>query len=261
MNKALIIAIALVSIGLTGCASNSAKEQAQAQTESNTDPKDPLEPVNRVIWDLNYEILDEYLLRPVTVGYVTVMPQFARTGLLNAAQNLSEPVNVVNNLLQGKVPESIDSLFRFLINSTIGLAGTIDVAGKMGVAREEEGFDEVLGVYGVGNGPYLMLPAAGPTDVRGVTGRVVDNVYFPLNYINSNFTALRWAVEILEARAAIMDQEQLLENSVDPYIFVKDAYFQNKAFQVLDGNIPDEELDEDDLEDFEAFEDMLEDID
>lgn len=259
MNKALIIAIALVSIGLTGCASNSAKEQVQA--ESNTDPRDPLEPVNRVIWDLNYEILDEYLLRPITVGYVTVMPQFARTGLLNAAQNLNEPANAVNNLLQGKVPESLDSLLRFLINSTIGLAGTIDVAGKMGVVREEEGFDEVLGVYGIGNGPYVMVPAAYPTDVRGVIGQVVDNVYFPLNYINGNFTALKWVVNALEDRAAIMEQEQLLENSVDPYIFVKDAYFQNKTFQVLDGNIPDEEFDDEDLEDFEAFEDMLEDID
>lgn len=259
MNKTLIIMVALVSLGLTGCASNNAKEQAQA--ESNTDPKDPLEPINRVVWDLNYEILDEYLLRPVTVGYVAVMPQFARTGLLNAAQNLEEPVNAVNNLLQGKVGESLDSVFRFVINSTIGLAGTIDVAGKMGLERQEEGFDEVLGVYGVGNGPYLMLPAAGPSDVRGVAGRVVDNVYFPLNYINSNFTALRWAVEVIEARAALIDQEQLLENSVDPYVFVKDAYFQNKAFQVLDGEIPEEELNEEDLEDFEAFEDMLEDID
>jgi len=259
MNKALIIVVALFSISLTGCAGNTAKQQVEA--ESNSDPRDPLEPFNRVMWDFNYDILDEYILRPATVAYVTVMPQFARKGLLNAAMNLEEPSNAVNNLLQGKIEESVSSLFRFIVNSTIGIVGTFDIADKMGVSRQEEGFDEVLGVYGVNNGPYVMLPAFRPSDTRRLTGEVVDNLYFPFSYINTNVTALRWVVEALEDRATLLEQEQLLGSSVDPYIFVKDAYFQNKAFQVLDGNIPDEEIDEGELEDFEAFEDMLDDID
>ena len=253
----LLAVAALLTLG--GCATNSAQEQAAA--ESTEDQRDPLEPVNRVIWDFNYDVLDAYILRPITVGYVTVMPQFARTGLLNAAQNLEEPVNAVNNLLQGKVGESLDSVFRFVINTTLGLVGTIDVAEKMGVPREEEGFDEVLGVWGVGNGPFLMLPAAGPTDVRGVVGDVVDNAYFPATYLNGNFTLLRWSVELIETRARFMEQEQQLENSADAYAFIKSAYFQNKAFQVSDGKVEEPETDEQDFEDFEAFEDLLDGID
>ncbi|MBT0585068.1 MlaA family lipoprotein [Alteromonas oceanisediminis] len=241
---------------LTACAANNANQQA---TADEGDPRDPFEPVNRVVWDFNYDVLDEYIVRPVTVGYVTVMPQFARTALLNAAQNLEEPLNVINNLLQGKASESADSFARFVINSTIGLVGTIDVAEKMGVPRQEEDFDEVLGVWGVGNGPYLMVPAAGPYDARGVSGQVVDIAYFP-SIVDFQFTLARLFVETIEARARLMEQEQQLENSPDPYAFVKNAYFQNKEFQVTDGKSGEKEIDDQQLEDFEAFEDMLEDL-
>lgn len=255
MKKTTLWVMLTTVLLLGGCASNNAQQQAQ----DNSDPRDPIEPINRVVWDFNYEVLDEYLVRPVTVGYVTVMPDFARKGLLNAAQNLEEPVNFVNNLMQGKFDQSADSLARFLINTTVGLAGTIDVADKMGISRVDEGFDEVLGVWGIGNGPYLMLPAAGPNDVRGVVGGFVDNAYFPMTYINGNFTILRWAVEVLEARARLIDQEQQLDASVDPYAFVKSAYFQNKEFQVTDGKSSEKELDEESFEDFEAFEEFLDD--
>ena len=260
MNKHFFILISVIALSMGGCASNSASQQAEAETNSG-DTQDPFEPINRAIWDLNYNVLDAYILRPITVGYITVMPQAGRTGLLNAAHNLEEPVNFVNNLLQGKVGESMDSAFRFVINSTVGLAGAVDVAGAMGVERQEEDFDEVMGVWGIGNGPYLMIPATGPNDVRGVTGEVIDNLYFPTTYLNSNWTILRWTLELLEKRALFMEQEQQLEASADAYAFVKSAYFQNKAFQVNDGEVEDDQFDEDELEDFEAFEDMLDDID
>ncbi|MDM7861965.1 VacJ family lipoprotein [Alteromonas sp. ASW11-36] len=260
MNTRFLMLLVVMALGLGGCATNSASQQVEAEANAG-DPRDPLEPINRAVWDFNYDVLDAYILRPITVGYVTVMPEVARKGLLNAAQNLEEPVNFVNNLLQGKAAESFDSAFRFVINSTVGLAGTIDVAGAIGVERQEEDFDEVMGVWGIGNGPYLMIPAAGPNDVRGVTGEVVDNLYFPATYLNSNWTLLRWSVELLETRALFMEQEQQLEASADSYAFVKSAYFQNKAFQVNDGEVEEEQLDEDELEDFEAFEDMLDDID
>lgn len=259
MNRLIVILASSLLLSLGGCATQSSQQQMAAE-QSNGDPRDPLEPVNRVLWDFNYEVLDEFLVRPVTVGYVTVMPKFARTGLLNAAQNLEEPVNFVNNLLQGKVGGSMDSMVRFLLNTTIGVFGVFDVAEKMGVPRQDEDFDEVLGVWGIGNGPYLMLPGAGPNDVRGVSGEYVDNAYFPMTYLNSNFTLLRWGVEILEARARLMEQEQQLENSADPYAFVKNAYFQNKAFQVSDGKIEQQEPEEEQLEDFEDFESMLDDL-
>ncbi|HAI71546.1 MAG TPA: surface lipoprotein, partial [Alteromonas australica] len=102
---------------LSGCATNNANQQsdnAQQEVVDTSDPRDPLESVNRVMWDFNWEVLDAYFLRPVTVGYVTVMPQFARTGLLNAAENLQEPANMMNNMLQGKFDEGMDSLARFV---------------------------------------------------------------------------------------------------------------------------------------------------
>ena len=99
-----------------------------------------MESVNRLTWTFNWEYLDNYLIRPVTVGYVAVMPQFIRTGLVNATNNLEEPANFMNNMLQGDLNEGMDSLGRFFINSTVGLLGTIDVATKMGIERQRESF-------------------------------------------------------------------------------------------------------------------------
>ncbi|QJR82871.1 VacJ family lipoprotein [Alteromonas pelagimontana] len=258
----MLVGLILASGAITGCASTSSEEQAQAvQQQDAGDPRDPLEPVNRVVWDFNWEVLDAYVLRPVTVGYVTVVPQFARTGLLNAAENLEEPGNFFNNLLQGKFDQGMDSLARFLINSTVGLLGTIDVADKMGITVKEEDFGEVLGVWGIGTGPYLMVPAAGPSDPRSFTGRVVDNMYYPLTILNSNFTLARWVVSALEGRAALIDQEKQLEQSVDDYAFVKNAYFQNLEYKVTDGKSGDKAIEEDQLDDFAEFESMLGEMD
>ena len=249
---------------LGGCAANHVDEQVdqsinsniENDNESTKDPRDPLEPVNRVLWKFNWNILDRYLLRPATIAYTTVMPQFARTGLLNAVQNLEEPSNIVNNALQGKGEESVDSLARFLLNSTVGLLGVIDVADKVGISRQDEDLDEVLGVWGVENGPYVMLPAQGPTDVRGIAGDTVDNFYYPLTILNANFTIARFLVGALESRAALISQEEQIRTSPDDYAFVKNAYFQNKAFQVSDGKLAEPQIDEqqqDDFDDFEAF--------
>ncbi|RPJ68827.1 VacJ family lipoprotein [Alteromonas sediminis] len=250
-------------MGLGGCAANTAEQQAAATQNqaSESDPRDPLEPVNRVIWDINWDILDKYLLRPASVAYTTVMPDFARTGLLNAAENLEEPGNMVNNFLQGKGEAGFTSLSRFLLNSTFGVFGLFDVATNVGLTVEDEDFDEVLGVWGIENGPFLMLPAAGPNDVRGVVGGVVDNTYYPMAILNSNFTLARWLITTLETRASLIAQEEQIKSSPDSYAFIKNAYFQNKLFQVTDGKIQEPAIDDAQLDDFEEFESMLDDID
>nr|WP_203565320.1 VacJ family lipoprotein [Alteromonas profundi] len=246
---------------LTGCATNNGAHQVndsanQTQIDS-ADPRDPLEPINRVMWDFNWEVLDAYILRPVTVGYVTVMPQFARTGLLNAAENLQEPANMLNNMFQGKVDDGLDSLARFLINSSIGLFGTIDVATKIGIEQKEEEFGETLGTMGVGTGPFLMLPALGPNDPRSFTGEVVDGTVYPMAVINSQFAIARYLVSLLETRASLIDQESQIEQSVDDYAFIKNAYFENLAFKVSDGKSSEKAIDEEQLDDFAEFESML----
>lgn len=259
----------LGALFLSGCASNSAEQQTQADAEANavaiksdySDPRDPLESVNRVVWDFNWDILDKYLLRPAATTYVTVMPGFARTGLSNAVENLAEPANMLNNLLQGKVGPSFDSFTRFVINSTVGVAGFFDVAGAMGLQRQEEEFGETLGKWGVGSGPFLMLPARGPSDPRSFTGDIVDNLYFPMTLMTGNLNVLRFTVGALEARAQLLGQEGQIENARDPYEQVKNIYFQNLEFHVTDGKNLDAQPDEQEAEEFDEFEALFDDVD
>lgn len=264
ITRYLVAGAFVVSSLLSGCASNNVSEQT-SQVASNSaeidssDPRDPLEPINRLMWDFNWEVLDAYFVRPLTVGYVTVMPQFARTGLLNASRNLQEPANFMNNVFQGKVDDGLDSVARFLLNSTIGLFGTIDVATDIGIARKDEEFGETLGTWGVGTGPFAMLPVLGPNDPRSFAGQFVDGTVYPMAVIASNFFIARYVVSLVETRAQLMDQEAQLEQSVDDYAFVKNAYFENLAFRVTDGKSGDKAIDEQQLDDFADFEAMLED--
>jgi phospholipid-binding lipoprotein MlaA len=209
------------------------------------------------MWDFNYEILDEYLLRPAAVAYADYMPQVARTGLLNVAENLEEPSNGLNNLLQGKMDGTFVSVGRFLLNSTVGLLGLIDVASEIGLEPKEEEFGEVLGKWGLDTGPYLMIPARGPSDVRSSIGDVVDTSYSPIDGLNFYLGFLRVGIKAIESRASVIQQEQQLSSSSDPYAFVKSAYFQNLEFKVKDGKIEKSEEEAALEDDIDAFLDDL----
>ncbi|APE01120.1 surface lipoprotein [Alteromonas mediterranea] len=263
LSKSLIAGLIIAASFLGGCASNSAQEQADvARTNSaavdTSDPRDPFEPVNRKLWDFNWDVLDAYILRPVTVTYVTVMPQAARTGLVNITDNLQEPANFLNNMFQGKVDDGLDSLARFLINTTVGLVGTFDVASKIGIERKEEQFGETLAVWGLDTGPFLMLPFLGPSDPRSFTGDYVDGFAFPMSLLEGSVNLARIGISVLETRAQLLDQEAQLEQSVDDYAFVKNAYFENLEFRVTDGKSGDKAIDDEQLDDFADFEAMLE---
>ena len=263
LSKSLIAGLIIATSFLGGCAGNSAQEQADvARTNSaavdTSDPRDPFEPVNRKLWDFNWDVLDAYILRPVTVTYVTVMPQAARTGLVNITDNLQEPANFLNNMFQGKVDDGLDSLARFLINTTVGLVGTFDVASKIGIERKEEQFGETLAVWGLDTGPFLMLPFLGPSDPRSFTGDYVDGFAFPMSLLEGSVNLARIGISVLETRAQLLDQEAQLEQSVDDYAFVKNAYFENLEFRVTDGKSGDKAIDDEQLDDFADFEAMLE---
>ncbi|RRJ23066.1 VacJ family lipoprotein [Rheinheimera mesophila] len=239
----------LLLMALTGCASKKTADEQQAQT-TYQDPRDPLESINRDIWDFNYDILDAYILRPVTVGYMTVVPKPARTGIANVVNNLNEPASFVNALLQAKPRSAAISLGRFVLNSTLGLFGLFDVATRIDLKAQDEDFNQTLAVWGVGDGGYLMVPAMGPTTTRGLVGGVVDGLYFPLGLLNSNLTITRFTVSALDGRERLMSMEQLLNESVDPYAFIKEAYFQRVEFQIYDGNPPQKEEDEEYLDEY-----------
>ncbi len=277
LNKQLFTSLVLLTALLAGCSSSSSVKERTVDTntagtnfeqvndsgnafeEENEANIDPFEPINRVIWDFNYDVLDRLFLKPVTQTYVAITPQFVRTGLVNASDNIEEPANTINNLLQGKVEDSLTSFARFAINSTVGVFGVFDVASEMELLQKRENFGHVLGVWGVGTGPYLMLPALGPSDIRSFTGELIDNFYWPGTVLKDPVVIGAAIVSIVETRALLLDQEEQLNRALDQYLFVRDAYFQRLAFEVSDGELEqksEEELEEE-QDDFSDFEDFL----
>lgn len=242
-SPALLAVVSSVLL-LSACATKSTTPSAGA------DPRDPLESVNRGFWTINYDYLDPYLLRPATVGYMTVTPKPVRSGLASMVNNLDEPANMLNALLQGKPKSSVISASRFLVNSTLGVLGFFDVATRFDIPQQNEDFSQTLGVWGLGHGPYLMVPGMGPTTLRDTTGRIVDNLYFPMHLLNTPLTIGKFAIGVLDSREQLMPQEQMLKDSLDPYVFVRDIYFQRQDHKQYDGNPPAAEVDEDALDNF-----------
>ncbi|WDE08337.1 VacJ family lipoprotein [Thalassomonas viridans] len=242
--------ITFLSVLLSACSSTSAVSEA--------DSRDPLEPVNRPLWTFTWDYADKYVIKPTSEAYTEYTPAFLRSGLYNMALNLDEPSTIINHLLQLKFSEAASSTGRFVLNSTIGMLGFFDPASDFGWDRQQEEFGEVLGKYGVGDGPYLVVPALGPSSVREEVGDFVDRYYWPLAVIDFWPNLLRSAVIGLETRASLADQEQLITESVDSYEFVKNAYFQNMNYKVYDGN-PPVVVDEEEEAEIEAFLDEFED--
>ena len=220
--------------------------------EEKADERDPLQSFNRPMYDFNMDVLDAYILRPVAVGYVAVTPTPVRRSLVNFTDNISAPTDVINATLQGKAGNAGVSVARFLVNSTVGVFGVFDVASSLGLNIIDEDFGQTLGVWGVGDGAYLMLPGMGPSTARNLAGDVVDGLVLPEVALTTPQTVLVFAFKAIEARASLIPQESLLNESLDPYIFMKDIYFQRQLYELHDGNPPIEKepdnFDEDFLE-------------
>jgi len=216
-----------------------------ATVEPGQEPNpDPWEAWNRPVSSFNY-ILDRAILKPLAIGYRAVTPQFGEDAIGRIFSNVGEINNLVNNLLQGQPLQSGNSTGRFLVNSTIGLGGVFDVAAKLGLEKQDpEDFGQTLATWGVGSGPYLVLPFLGPSTLRDGPGLVVDWFLDPVNYIDEE--SIRYsinAMDLVETRASLLDAERLI--SGDYYLFVRDAYLQRREFLINDG-----ELEEDDFDDF-----------
>lgn len=239
---------------LSGCSST------PSATEGSNDPRDPIEVINRPFWTFTWDYVDKYVAKPASELYTSYTPTFLRAGMYNMALNLNEPSNIINNLLQLKLTAAAKSTGRFVLNSTIGLLGFYDPASDFGWSGEQEEFGEVLGSYGVGDGPYLVIPGLGPSSVRDEVGDYVDALYWPLVAIDFWPNLLRVGVIGLEKRASIKDQEQLLLESADSYEFIKNAYFQNMNYRLYDGN-PPIIIDESEEEEIDALLEEFEDLD
>ena len=210
---------------------------------------DPLESVNRGVYKFN-DAIDGAVLKPVAGAYKAVTPSPIRKGISNFFNNLKSLTTVLNDILQFKFAHAFKDAGRFVINSTFGLAGFIDVASMDDIPVHREDFGQTLGHWGVGNGAYLVLPFLGPSTVRDTTGFVIDTTTSdPITYVH-NIGQIRLhnqlrVMQFIDKRAELLNASDILDNaSLDPYAFMRDAYLQSRASQVRDGLLSDELLED-----------------
>lgn len=197
---------------------------------------DPLEGMNRGVDAFN-QALDKTLVKPATKGYQAVTPDFIEQMVANFFSNLGDIGNSVNNLLQGKGEEGFNDFGRFVLNSTFGIFGLIDIASEAGMPKHDEDFGQTLAVWGVGSGPYVVLPFFGPSNVRDALARVVDARTDPTTYVDEpRERNLTLALRVLDTRRRLLPTTNLVERiAFDQYSFVRDAYLARRKSLIRDG--------------------------
>lgn len=200
--------------------------------------EDPWQGYNRFMFRINDNV-DMYTLKPLAKGYQAVTPQFLEDGVHNVFRNIGDVGNLANNLLQGKLHDAGVDTGRLIFNTTFGLLGFFDVGSVMGLQRSDEDFGQTLGVWGLGSGPYVVLPLLGPSTVRDAFGKLPDGALAANGYINHVPTRnVVLGVNAVDTRAQLLSVERLV--SGDRYIFVRNAYLQNREFRVRDGQVEDD---------------------
>jgi len=224
----LSLVVALLGLGAKA-------EDAIAKTDS-----DPLEFINRPVFTFN-DWLDRLLFKPVAEGYDYTMPGFAKAGISNFMSNLGELNVILNDVLQMKGGQAASDTGRFLLNTTVGLLGFVDVSSRVGLDKHDEDFGQTLGYWGMSAGPYLMLPFLGPSTLRDTPGKVADilvqSAYEPGGSVDQGAA---WFVERVDQRAGLLKTEKII--SGDKYAFIRDVYLQNRQFKVSDGEIQEDEF-------------------
>jgi len=224
----------LLSGLLAGCAGTQSR---------NTDPEgDPWEGFNRKVHAFNMKV--DKVVRPIAVGYDKIMPDPLQRGVGNFFRNLNYPVTFLNQLLQGKFRESAESTGRFLLNTTFGLLGFMDLASREGIPYHDEDFGQTMAGWGWGDSRYLVMPFLGPFTVRDLLGRGFYGYSHPLIWA-AREKGLYWpiAFDLLQRRAALLPQDYQVTEAYDPYVFVRDAWLQNRAYLIHDGEPPEPDYD------------------
>ena len=209
---------------------------------------DPFEDINRTVYGFN-ETVDDNLLEPVSRAYKDHVPEVAQDRVSDFFGNLRDVSTLANQILQFKPVESVETLGRILVNSTIGLGGLFDVASDMGLTTDDEDFGQTMGVWGVEQGPYVVLPLLGPSTVRDGVGLFVDTTSDAnmidktegIGFISSS------AISIIDKRVELLPVTDMLDQSDDPYIVMRSSYLQKRKYDVFDGSLP---VEEDEFDDF-----------
>jgi phospholipid-binding lipoprotein MlaA len=222
-----LVAVALLALG--GCASTG-------------NPQDPLEPLNRGIYKFN-DVADHLVVKPAAEIYRGVVPAVVRTGVSHFFSNLNDVIVALNSLLQGKVTQAGLDVSRVMVNTTVGVLGIFDFASDLGLEKHNEDFGQTLGYWGIGSGPYFVLPFLGPSSARDSVGLLADWKTDPRTYVNpARDRNLLWGLYFVNRRSELLDASKVLEvAALDEYEFVRDAYLQRRRNLVYDGNPPDEE--------------------
>jgi phospholipid-binding lipoprotein MlaA len=232
-------AAVLIAILAAGCAA----------TPGRTTPDDRWEGLNRKVYKFN-DAVDRAALKPVAKGYRAITPRWMRIGIGNLLGNLEYPSTVVNQFLQGKAKLGLRDTGRFLLNSTLGIAGIFDIATAIGLEANDEDLGQTLAVWGVGSGPFLNLPFFGPSTLRDAPTRVVDFFFDPITYIDPPWEVV-WGERVLDvvhSRAELLPLDGTLQRTYDPYAFIRDSWIQQREFAIFDGNPPPETLEDLDLD-------------
>ena len=220
-----LILLILQLVLLAGCAS---------QPVTMTDPeRDPWEAYNRKIHSFNMGF-DKAIFRPVAKGYDAIMPEAPKRGVRNFFKNLSYPVTFVNLILQGKFQDSLTATGRFLMNSTVGVLGVVDVASKVDIPDYDEDFGQTLAVWGWKDSRYLVMPVFGPYTARDFIGRSFYGYFHPISYAvreYNNYIPL--VVDLISLRAELLPFQAELDAANDPYVLVRDVYLQNREYKIL----------------------------
>lgn len=253
--RRLSLTALLACLLFTGCASTAERESVH----------DPLEPVNRRIHAFN-DRFDRAVARPVARTYDELVPGVVDRGVTNFFNNLDDVGVLINSILQLKPRETILTTNRLIFNTTIGLYGLIDVVGLMGGEKANEDFGQTLGYWGIGGGPYLVLPFLGPSNLRDATGRTVDARYDPIRHFEPNSTRnAAYALQAVDTRAGLLGATDVLDTAaIDPYSYTREAYTHRRIRLIHDGNPPPAALPDDSADpaddDFDPFSDEDDDL-
>ena len=206
---------------------------------------DPFQNINEKTHDLN-QTLDLQVASPVARFYKRITPDFLEKGITNFTHNIEDLSIGINNILQGKFNEGLSDFSRFTLNTSIGLLGFIDIASDLGLTKHDEDFGQTLAVWGVPDGPYLVLPGLGPSTTRDTLAMIPDAFLTPLWLIDHDRTSYSLTtIDLIDTRARYLGLESVVIG--DEYLFYRDAYLQSRNFEIKDGEV------EDDFDDFDDF--------
>ncbi len=237
MNQSMRLCERARAAGLSALAALSLLGGCASVPDAKPDPRDPWMAYNRAAYAFN-DSVDRGFAKPLAKAYRAVTPQPVRIGVSNFFANLTYPGTVVNAALQGKVAQSGRDGVRFLLNSTLGVAGIFDPATAAGLEANDEDFGQTLGTWGVRSGPYLVLPLLGPSSLRDSFGMVADRATDPSNYIDDTAVSLGLNfAQLVDRRAQLLAAERALSSAFDPYTFVRNAWLERREFQVRDGEV------------------------